>query len=287
MKKQLLKKELKRKRKTSNRYRYWAAAGILFVLLLGGLYIYRTNLSEAHQKQFRRAEKLIEKKQYRRAVSQLRSLYQHYPNTETAPRALLLAGDILLLNLQQEQESLLSFLLLERDYPDTQWCPTARRRVAEIYKYHLQDYDRALVAYQKLLENKSPDKAAIQYEIADTYFRMNNFEQTRIEFEILLNDYPESPLLPEALYRIGSAFFLEGNLKEAVPVLRKLCHDYPDHSFSMEAYYLLAQVHEERGELRKALGILEGLKGRYSKDSLLAQRIAQIRQRIERKTQAI
>lgn len=259
----------------------------MLLVLTSGLYIYRSNQDEAHQKQFRRAEKLMEKGAYRRAVSQLRSLYQNHPDTDTAPRALLLAGDILLLHLQQDQDALLSFLLVERDYPDTSWCRTARRRAADIYKYRLQDYGRALVAYQKIMDSKSADSADIQYEIADTYFRMNNFEQTRIEFESLLNEYPDSPLLPEAMYRIGSAFFLEGNLSDAGRVLQKLCLDYPESSFTLEAYYALAQIHEERGELRKALHVLEGLEGRYTKKSILEQRIDQIKQRLKKKGRAI
>ncbi|MGE4542666.1 MAG: tol-pal system YbgF family protein [Pedobacter sp.] len=262
-------------------------SGILLILLVFGLYVYHMHQDQTPQTLFRRAEKLVDKGAYRRAVSQLRSIYEHYPNTDKAPQALLLAGDILLLNLQKEQEALLSFLLVERDYPDTSWGQAARQRGAAIYKYRLQDYGRALVAYQKILDSKSPDSEQTQYEIADTYFRMNNFEQTRIEFESLLNDYPDTKLFPEALYRIGSVFFLEGKFSDAMIVLQKLCHDYPDNAFALEGYFALAQIHEERGELSKALQVLKGLEGRYAKESVLEQRIAQIMQRIKKKNRAI
>ena len=68
----------------------------------------------------------------------LRSLHEHYPDTDDAPQALMLAGEVLLLNLQKDQEALLSFLLVDRDYPDTSWGQAARQRIAEIYKYRLQ-----------------------------------------------------------------------------------------------------------------------------------------------------
>jgi TolA-binding protein len=103
----------------------------------------------------------------------------------------------------------------------------------------------------------------------------------------LINDYPDSKLLPEALYRIGSVLFLEGNLKDAELALQRLCHDYPDHSFALEGYFTLAQIHEERGELRKALEVLNGLAGRYARESILEQRIARVMQRLNKKTQAI
>lgn len=282
-----MKEERKRARKISNKRRAWLLGSCLLLPLLFGLYIYHLRLDETHQALFRRAEKLIEKGSYRRAISQLRSLHEHYPATPQAPQALLLSGDILLLNLHKEKEALLSFLLVERDYPDSSWCQTARLRVAEIYKYRLQDYGGALVAYQKILDSKPLESENVQYEIADTYFRMNNFEQTRIEFESLINDYPDSKLLPEALYRIGSVLFLEGNLKDAELALQRLCHDYPDHSFALEGYFTLAQIHEERGELRKALEVLNGLAGRYARESILEQRIARVMQRLNKKTQAI
>lgn len=262
-------------------------SGILLIPLVFGLYIHHVRQAETHQKLFRRAEKLIDKGSYRRAVSLLRSLHEHYPDTDDAPQALMLAGEVLLLNLQKDQEALLSFLLVDRDYPDTSWGQAARQRIAEIYKYRLQDYGRALVAYQKILDSKSPDSERTQYEIADTYFRMNNFEQTRIEFESLLNDYPDTKLFAEALYRIGSVFFLEGNLSDAMHVLQKLCRDYPENAFALEGSFVLAQIHEERGELSKALQVLKELEGRYAKESILEQRIAQIMQRIKKKNRAI
>lgn len=257
------------------------------LLLVCGLYAWQINREDAHQALLKRAERLIDKGQYRRAVSQLRSLAEHYPTTESAPRALLLAGDLLLLNLQQDQEALLSFLLLERDYPDTPWCRAARQRVADIYKYRLLDYDRALVAYQKILDSQAPDGERIQYEIADTYFRMRNFEQTRIEFESLLNDYPGSELVPESLYRIASAFFLEENFSNAIPVLQRLRDDHPDNAFALEGTFLLAQIHEERGDLPQALQVLRELEGHYPRESILTQRISRIEQRMKKKYQAI
>lgn len=288
LKKRLLKEEQRRGRKTSNKWRYRTIGTFLFlVLALCSWYGFQAGGDETPRKLLRRAEKLVEKGEYRKAVSQLRSLNEHYPSTDSGVRALLLSGDILLLHLRREQEALLSFLLVERDYPDTPWCDTARRRVADIYKYHLQDFGRALVSYQKIMDSKAPDKERVQYEIADTYFRMNNFEQTRIEFEGLLNDYPHSNLVPEALYRIGSSFFLEGNYLDAVEVLQRLCTDYPDSSFALEGFFTLAQVHEERGDLRKALHILEGLRGRYDKESILDQRMTQIKQRLKKKNKGI
>ncbi|MDY0261725.1 tetratricopeptide repeat protein [Syntrophotalea acetylenica] len=288
LKKNLLKEEKRRTRKTWNSRYFCLTIGLLGLLTaVGSWYGYRAWQEKIPGTLLRRAEKLVEKQRYQRAISQLRSLHEHYPRTAAGAKALLLAGDIMLLHLHREQEALLAFLLVERDYPETPWCDAARRQVADIYKYHLKDYGRALVSYQKMLDSQMPQTDHIQYEIADTYFRMNNFEQARIEFEILLADYPQSKLVPQSLYQIGSSFFLEGKTDESEQVLNRLCREYPQNSFALEGFFTLAQVHEERGDLHKALQILEKLKGRYARKAILDQRSMHIRQRLKKKNKAI
>jgi tetratricopeptide (TPR) repeat protein len=178
-------------------------------------------------------------------------------------------------------------LLVERDYPGRNESQRAQRRAAEIYKYRLNDYDRALMMYQKLLENSITDGARIQYEIADTYFRQNNIEQARIEMESLLKNFPGSPLVPEALFRIAAIFALEGSLQDAEFIYRKLLEEHPDSPFTLEARFGLVSVLERKGELRAALNNLETLRGEYPKPGVIDRKVRQIKERIQKKKKAI
>jgi TolA-binding protein len=259
---------------------------ILCIAIVGGIF-YQRNLDEILERQFSRAEVLLERGEYSRAYDKFNNIYKHHPEYSRSPEALFLAGEILHLYLDRENEALLAFLLVERDYPDREESYRAQYRSAEIIKYRLKDFDRALPVFQKLLENELADGARVQYEIADTYFRQNKLEQARIEFEYLVKTYPQTPLLPEVLFRIGATFALEGNFRDAEFIYRKITTEYPDSPFAIESQLSLASVLERKGELRAALNLLEELRKQYEKPAIIDKKIAQIRERIKQKKNAI
>jgi TolA-binding protein len=163
----------------------------------------------------------------------------------------------------------------------------ARRQVATLFKYRLDDCGQAIAAYQKVLDLPGPANDQLQYEVADCYFRLNNFEQARIEFETLLNNYPSSDLTAEILYRIAMTYALEGKLPDAVAAYRRVVQDWPESPYAIEASFGLATVLEEQEELLEALKILEELDGIYPKQDILKRKTEQVRERIEKKKKAI
>jgi TolA-binding protein len=189
--------------------------------------------------------------------------------------------------LERYHEAILDYLTVEKDYPDTEQARKAQEQVAEIYKNRLRDYGRAIVAYQKLLDAGAPDGDRIQYDVADSYFRLNNFEQARIEFESLLKNYADSPLVAEVQYRIAVAYSLEGKSEEAEEAFRGAVTVWPESPYAVEARFGLATVLEERDELRAALQILEDLKGVYPNAEALAKKTDQVKERINKKKRAV
>lgn len=260
----------------------------MFLGLAGsGLLFYFSNLDKLREKEFARGELYLAQAEYEKALDRYRAIYERHPDFYLSPKALFQSGEILNLYLKKYPEALLAYLLVEKDYPKTEWSLKAQQRVAEIYKTRLQDYGRAIVVYQRLLDSGAEQGDRFQYEVADTYFRLNNFEQARIEFESLLKNYPESSLIPEVLYRIAVTYALEGEHDDAEKEFRQVIQDWPDSSFVVEARFGLASVLEEKGELRECLKILEGLQGKYQNAEVLAKKTKQVRERIKKKKKAI
>jgi TolA-binding protein len=162
----------------------------------------------------------------------------------------------------------------------------AQLKIADIYKYRLEDFVLAIAAYQKVLDKGAEHADQIQYEVADSYFRLNNFEQARIEFGSLLENYPDSPLAPEVQFRIAVTYALEGHLPEAAGAYQVVAERWPESSYAPEALFGLAAVLEEQEELTKALTILEGLDN-YANPEVLRQKIENVRTRIAKKKRAI
>lgn len=258
---------------------------VLLIALLGAVYL--INLDKVFAYRFERANRLLEQKRYQAAIEAFESLQTDHPRREGAARALFLAAETRQYYQQQGAEALLAYLLLARDYPDSPEALKAQLRAAEIYKSQLREFNQALALLQKIADATPPNPDLVQYEIADTYFRLNNFEQARIEFESLASNYPQSPLLPEVHYRIGMMLVFDKNLPAAAKALEKVSQLWPGHRFAIEAQFHLAGVLEEQEYLQQALVILKQLQGVYPQPDILGQRTRQVEERIHKKKRAI
>jgi len=278
---------MKRRRKSSNRPRALIFTLLLFLLACFAGAYYLATMDQRLEARFIKAEKLVGTGDYEAAIAIFRGIHHGHGNFHLAPQALFRSAEVLNHYLERYHEAILAYLTVEKDYPDTEQAGKAQEQVAEIYKNRLRDYGRAIVAYQKLLDAGVPDGDRIQYEVADSYFRLNNFEQARIEFESLLKNYPGSPLIAEVQYRIAVAYSLEGASREAEEAFRVTMKTWPESPYAVEARFGLATVLEERDELRSALDILEELKGVYPNTEALTKEIDQVKERINKKKRAV
>jgi TolA-binding protein len=283
LKKQLLWEELRRRGKRPRHHRLLLVGGILLIALSVGFFWYRANLDGILEQRYQKGLALRTAGEFAGAAKVLRDLQARYPDSARAPEALLQAAEVQHLSLGRYQEALHDYLSLERNYAGSPQAAEARRQVAELYKYRLGDQIQAISAYQRLVEEGAENPDRWQYEVADSYFRLNNFEQARIEFENLLRSYPASSLAPEVQFRIAMTYDLEGAAENAMAAYREVSTRWPRSTYAMEAHFGLASVLEERERLRDALAILEELQGVYPNQEALAQRIAHLRDRIDKK----
>ena len=287
MKKQLLMEELRRQGKAP-KTRTWVFLCLTFVLLVAaGCFWYYANLQTRLEETFQEGLGLRQAGQYVEAVDLFEQLHDEYPDFVRVPQSLFQAAEIQDLYLGRYSDALLTYLMLERDFPDATEVVPARKQVAILYKYRLNDCSQAIAVYQKVLDQPDPGNDQLQYEVADCYFRLNNFDQARIEFDSLLKNYPESILVAEVQYRIAMTYALEGKLPEAAGVYRLVVERWTESPYALEASFGLATVLEEQEELLEALKILEGLAGIYPNQDILERKTDQVRERIEKKKKAI
>lgn len=279
--------ELQRQGKVPKKRR-WILLGLTLLLLVSaGGFWYNANLHTRLEEKFQRGLALRHAEKYAEAVELFIKLHDDHPAFARVPQALLQAAEIQDLYLGRYSEALLTFLLLERDFPGAAEVGPARQQVAVLYKYRLNDCSQAIAVYQKVLDQPGRENDRLQYEVADCYFRLNNFEQARIEFESLLKNYPHSALDAEVQYRIAVTYTLEGKLPEAAGGYRLVMERWAESPYALEASFGLATVLEEQEELLEALKILEELTGIYPNRDILERKTAQVRERIKKKKKAI
>lgn len=224
---------------------------------------------------------------YRKAVRIFLDVPQQYPDSEEAPKALMEAAELLDLYLDRPYEAIHAYLLVIRDYPLSTIATNARKNIADIYKNRLRDYEQASVYYQRVLEGDFIRKDIIQYELADCYFRLNNFEQSRIELETFLVKYPDSPLIPEVRFRIATAYALEDNFDRAEEAFGALVNDFPENPLSLEARFEIGSLLARQEKLAKALEIFRNLREEYPREEEINRKIERIEERIRKKKKAI
>lgn len=279
--------ELKRQGKAPKQ-RLWILLGLMVVVMAtAGAYWYHANLQTRLEERFQRGLSFRQEARYTEAVALFTQLHDEYPDFARIPQALFQAAEIQDVYLGRYSDALLTYLMLERDYPDAPEVLLARKQAAVLYKYRLNDCSQAIAAYQKVLDQGDLDNDQLQYEVADCYFRLNNFTQARIEFEGLLKNYPQSDLFAEVQYRIAMTYALEGKLPEAAGAYRVVIERWSESPYAVEASFGLATVLEEQEELVEALKILEDLTGVYPKQDILVRKTEQVRERIEKKKKAI
>ncbi len=279
-----MKQEIKTKKTSRNRWFFYLLA--VLVLAASLFPVYRKQQLTASQQLFSKGIELESQGKLAAAEESYTELYHRYPQAEEAAEVLLRIGKLWQYDHQDVQVALLNYLKLEHDYPESPFVLPAREEAAQIVKQTLRDYTRAIEFYQRLLDLNTGTPDQYYYEIADCYFRLKNYPQARIELETLLENYPQSPLAPDALYRKGGIFLLEGREEDARQSWQRLIDKYPENKYRLLAEFDLAKLLEEEEHLQEALQRYRNLKG-HSQPALLQEKIEHLERRIADKKEAI
>lgn len=288
MKLRQLKKQLKQEQRqiAKNKSRRWFWLLFLLLLAAAALPLYRQWHITAPQRLFAAAVKYESLGKIEAAQQLYKKLYESYPQSQPAVEALLRTGQIYQYDQQQSQQALLSFLQLQHDYPEHALVRKAQEEAAQIAKYSLRDYSRAIYFYQRLLEHPESDRDRYRFEISDCYFRLDNYSQARIELDILLEENPQTAMLPDVLYRKAKLLLLENRLAEARDIWQRLIDEFPDSNYTAEARFNQAKLLEEDDRLQAALDLYRQVKN-YPYPELLQKKIEHLKQRIAAKKKAI
>lgn len=268
--------------KKPNRNRWFFSVLIALALAAILVLVYRQQQVTAPQKLFVKGIEQESLGQLSAAEKSYREIYQDYPQAQVAAEALFRIGKIWQYDHQDEQMALLNYLQLEHDYPESPLVLPAREEAAQIVKYSQRDYSRAVEFYQRLLDLNTGTPDQYYYEIADCYFRLKNYSQARIELETLLENYPHSSLIADALYRKGGILLLEGRKEEARQDWHRLIEQHPDSGYRIQAEFDLAKLLEEEEHLNEALQRYQQLKG-VLQPSSLQEKIEHLERRIAEK----
>lgn len=239
-----------------------------------------------------KVEKLIQtaneewvKGQNQSAVEIFKSILNDYPSDPYAEEALFRLGEIYYFSLNNNAKALVYFQELLQLSKEGPFSYPAQKYIAEITEFAIKDYDQAIIEYQKLINNfdNEDEKGDHQYRIAIIYYKKENYEQAITELEILLEKFPGNQWAEETAYRLTNIQYSLGRCDKAREQYDRFIILYPESKFRSEVDFVMASCLEEEGKLVEALKKFKGLKDSYSYPSLLENKLAGLKRRIEKK----
>ena len=219
------------------------------------------------------------------AMKQYQKVVLHHEGSSLAPEALYRIGEINYLFLQAFGEAADAFNKLIAVYPLSDRCPEAQRSLADIYMHKLGDPKQGIVEYQKaiLYYGNSAEAEDFQYEIANAYFGLKNFQQQRLELKHMLSTFPDTKRKVEIYFHIANSYYVEGRLDDGIKAFRKILKEFPDSPLTVESTFQLAVCLEEQEKLKKAIALLEEIEGIYPSPTIVERRIERIKKRLKKR----
>jgi TolA-binding protein len=233
--------------------RFRACRLLLLLLVVGGC-------DSGARKLLDQAEENWRKGRYEEAIQANLNLYQREAQGTYAPRALLNIGNIYYRNLRQLKPAIEFYDKLTQEFPDVPETLQARRQLAAIYANEvIMDLDQAIAQYNKLLEAQElPDRAEIQFQLADAYFKKGEYSRAERELRKLQESGVEGRLAAMAELKIGNIYQVEKRFKDAIEPFRKvLASDCPE--CRRRAILNLAETYESLFDFDQAIETISKL----------------------------
>jgi len=118
--------------------------------------------------------------------------------------------------------------------------PSSKAKNARKF-YDGEEYDQALSSFLDA-QIDSPEDALLHYNIANTYYRMNNYEEASKNYQSAAVAAKDIALEEKAYYNLGNCSYRMGKLDEAITWYQKALELNPDDE---DAKYNLEFVREE------------------------------------------
>ena len=133
---------------------------------------------------------------------------------------------------------------------DKDFTTLANLKIAQCY-YELAEktsdvryYQTALIHIREVaLDAKvAKHQEELTYLWAENLYKIRNLDQAKSKFSWLIEKFPNSRWVPEALYAIGEINLKQGNQDEALNTFQKLIDEFPDSKFKPEAERHVAKL---------------------------------------------
>jgi TolA-binding protein len=203
------------------------------------------------------------------------------PEYERCAEALIKLGDLYSHALGRPKKAHEEYARVIKYFPLRDAARVARERRAQMFE-KVEDFLGASNEYARLIQYFPNSDQVSRYllKLGESYVALGNYEQARIELSGFIKSIDIDPeIRQEALFVFAETYFLEGRLGLAEMAYKNLIEEYPDSKLVPEAQMKIATCQEERGFLGYATKTLMEARDEYPNQVALDRRLSAMKKR--------
>lgn len=110
-----------------------------------------------------------------------------------------------------------------------------------------QQYEQAAAAFEQFLQSYPDTELAdnAQYWLAESYYVTEDFDDALREFQVVIDRFPRSRKVPDALLKMGYCNYELGNWDQSRAALSRVQREFPDTTAARLAEQRLTRMSEE------------------------------------------
>lgn len=171
-------------------------------------------------------------------------------------------------NMGQYKKAIEYYDRLLNYYPNSAMAPNAQVRIGLCY-FILNDYNNAALELSDPKINQLPldQQREAKYVLANSFYKMREYEQAENIFEGLLKRNPEAGFARQIKYSLAWTYFQQKKYDESFGEFNGLAQNGID-SIAMNSHYWSAETRRQQGKVDEALTIYSSFIQKYPTSSL-------------------
>jgi tetratricopeptide (TPR) repeat protein len=252
----------------------------LFAVCVAAFVMSSCTLS-SEELEFKRAEEASKAGKNEVAYKHYKTVVDRYVKNELAIRSAQEAARLAHYELKRFPEAIVLYKHVILYAPSESDRLAAQKKLADLYFSQALDYNQAIAEYSRLLEtpHSHDEDGTYRFAIARSYFYLNNFFQSTVEIDKILDSKPTEQLGFDALMLKSNIFLSTKKLDDAISTLQDLLKRYPARAKKETVGLVLAICYEEQKNFAKAIETLESIKDDYPRKGFIESKIKTLRER--------
>ena len=150
-------------------------------------------------------------------------------------------------------------------YPDSPNLPTAKLLLGQCDFLHGQ-YDKALDLFEALSQQVDK-KDEILFWTGEAYLKENRFVDAQHAYQSLIDQFPQSTFVPQALYSLAWSYFQDKRFDLAKKTFLRLTTSFPTHQLTEDASLKIAECDYNASQLKSAITEFQDFVVKYPKST--------------------